>query len=662
MPLRQLFRLLVLSLCLVAGWDNTARAADHISQPSDPHHLDGSTLGDLIDLSQNWLVYGGDDSRFSDPGFDDSRWQVASLSQHLNRYGIHDQPVVWYRIHVQVSPSAKDLSLDLNRFRGSMEVYVNGVRIGQLGQMRGGGELRQNNFHYVMPIPQSAMNGGNLLVAVRGAIGSESHGETFLGGLQEATLGKSNLLQDEASLHVFRDLSSNGIRLLLQAITIFILIALVIALPRQREYLALVICFAFEAMDNIAHILTDTSFPFIALAPTQTMVEDLLSLGALLAFLEFIDLALGKTSHRWVRWIQVAAVLSTLLDLTWMVMSANGHIHSSPALTFGYTALRFVLSAPFVFVLPGLLIWNWRERRSSDAGLLLILVLLEISIEGYLAIGYVLLLLHVINSLSESVPTMTLGVTWGEVGDVAANLALLLYIILRVVRTVREGARYASEVEAARTVQRVLLARSQQATPGFEVETVYLPANEVGGDFFLVSPGTDGSLLAIIGDVAGKGMLAAMRVSVILGILRREDSRSPGTILARLNDAMMVQGDMGLTTACCVHIEQSGRYVVANAGHISPYVAGREIATAGALPLGIASEQDYVETEGHLEKSQAFVLMSDGVVEARSSARELYGFERLAALTKLPAVEIANTARLFGQEDDITVLSVACIA
>jgi serine phosphatase RsbU (regulator of sigma subunit) len=157
-------------------------------------------------------------------------------------------------------------------------------------------------------------------------------------------------------------------------------------------------------------------------------------------------------------------------------------------------------------------------------------------------------------------------------------------------------------------------------------------------------------------------MLAAMRVSVILGILRREDALEPGKILERLNDAMMRQGDMGLTTACCVRLERDGHYVVANAGHISPYIAGREVVTAGALPLGIVPDQRYEQLEGLLANGEAFVLMSDGVVEAQSPGKELYGFERLPALTRLAANEIAQTAKLFGQQDDITVMTISCVA
>ena len=652
----------MLLLCAALLSTKHAQASDTAPPAYDPHQVDGSDLGGLIDLSQKWLIYGGDDPRFADPAYDDSHWPVATLTQRLSQYGIRDQPIVWYRIHVQVPATAKDLSLGLHLFRGSMEAYVNGVRVGQLGQMRDGGEWRENDYQYLMPIPQRALHRGDLVIAVRAAIGKFSKGEAYFGGLREATLGPSNLLSDNATLGVFENLSSNGYRLVLQAITLFVLIALVFALPRQREYLTLALSFLCAAALNVVQILGSTSLEAFSSVPFGVVFGGFLRLGSVLAFLEFINLVLSGTRTRWVRLIQVCCVMSICISSAWTIAIVSGLVSPTPTRNATHALLELLTWLPHVLLLPALLFWHWRKRRNNDAGLLLIPILIMSALDGYEKVGNLLVQLHAIASVSMVVPNRVLRVNWQEVSDVIANLTLLIYIILRVVRTVREGARYAAEVEAAQAVQKVLLARSREATPGFRVDTVYLPASEVGGDFFLVSPGADGSLVAIVGDVAGKGMLAAMRVSVILGILRREDSREPGTILSRLNDAMMLQGDMGLTTACCVRIERDGRYSVANAGHISPYIAGREVATAGALPLGIALDQEYVGFEGWLAKGEALVLMSDGVVEARSSSKELYGFERLSALTRLSAAEIANAAKLFGQEDDITVLSLVCVA
>ena len=227
------------------------------------------------------------------------------------------------------------------------------------------------------------------------------------------------------------------------------------------------------------------------------------------------------------------------------------------------------------------------------------------------------------------------------------------------VETARERAAFAAELQAASTVQQLLLQSASRPTPGFQVDSVYLPASEVGGDFFFVSPAPDGSLTAIVGDVSGKGLPAAMRVAMILGALRRETSHDPGDILAGLNNALIAHGQLGFTTACCVRISLSGEYAIANAGHISPYISGHEVNTPPALPMGLVADQTYELVHGHLAAAERLVLMSDGVPEAREDGGALYGFDRLPSLTLKSAREIAETAQRFGQEDDITVLTLA---
>ena len=254
----------------------------------------------------------------------------------------------------------------------------------------------------------------------------------------------------------------------------------------------------------------------------------------------------------------------------------------------------------------------------------------------------------------------------------AANLKLLNTIALQtaaaianallcaeMVDAARARAAFAAELQAASTVQQLLLQSASRPTPGFQVDSVYLPASEVGGDFFFVSPAPDGSLTAIVGDVSGKGLTAAMRVAMILGVLRRETSNHPADILQALNSALVAQGQLGFTTACCIRIALTGEYTLANAGHIAPYLSGRELDTPPALPLGLIPDQNYEPIRGRLAPGERLVLLSDGVPEARSETGELYGFDRLASLALQPAHAIAEAAQQFGQEDDITVLTLA---
>jgi hypothetical protein len=252
----------------------------------------------------------------------------------------------------------------------------------------------------------------------------------------------------------------------------------------------------------------------------------------------------------------------------------------------------------------------------------------------------------------------------------AANLKLLNTIALQTGTAIRNAtlcaemvesaaarAAYTAELQAASSVQQMLLQSASRPTPGFHVDSVYLPASEVGGDFFFVQPGPDGSLLAIIGDVSGKGLTAAMRVSMILGVLRRETSDDPAEILFNLNNALVAQGQLGFTTACSMRISSTGEFIFGNAGHIAPYLSGVEMVSHSALPLGIVPDQIYQPVKGVLQPQDRIVLLSDGVPEARSHFNELFGFDRLSELTLLSADEIAGAAKRFGQEDDITVLT-----
>ncbi len=274
----------------------------------------------------------------------------------------------------------------------------------------------------------------------------------------------------------------------------------------------------------------------------------------------------------------------------------------------------------------------------------------------------------------------------------AANLKLLNTIALQtaaafensllaaeMVANARERAAIAAELHAASTVQQLLLQSASRPTPGFTVHSVYLPASEVGGDFFYVAPAPDGSITAIAGDVSGKGITAAMRVAMILGALRRETSHDPAQILHALNETLIALNSptlapanlaqllpaqplpvqVSFTTAICVRIALSGHFTLANAGHVNPYQSGRELPTPPALPLGLMPDQHFELVSGQLAPGQTLVLLSDGVPEARSSSGELYGFDRLAALTLFDAQEIARRAQHFGQEDDITVLSLS---
>ena len=102
--------------------------------------------------------------------------------------------------------------------------------------------------------------------------------------------------------------------------------------------------------------------------------------------------------------------------------------------------------------------------------------------------------------------------------------------------------------------------------------------------------------------------------------------------------------------------------MIANAGHLPPYLNSQEVALPGGLPLGAIPEVSYDEVRLYLHPGDRLLLLSDGVVEARQPTGELFGFDRVHNLSNQSAFYIADAAKEFGQEDDITVLTVRRLA
>jgi sigma-B regulation protein RsbU (phosphoserine phosphatase) len=317
---------------------------------------------------------------------------------------------------------------------------------------------------------------------------------------------------------------------------------------------------------------------------------------------------------------------------------------------------------PYALVIPVLLFWRY-IRGLKEAGFLVIPLLL-VNLNGILnSLAWLLYELRLRDSDADFVPTFQIGpipINIGQIDGLLFVLSIAAVLLHRFHKTSREQERAQAELEAARNMQEVMLPQQIGSTPGFAIEAVYIPAQEVGGDFFRLFPGADESLLVVIGDVSGKGVKAAMLVSLIVGLLQKivEITREPSGILRDLNTSLSGHTGGSFATCCCSLIGPDGHLRIANAGHLSPYCHGRELETPGGLPLGIAPNTTYDQVDFSLGPGDRVVFLSDGVVEARSKSGELYGFERFGAISIEPADLIAMAAQRFGQEDDITVLSV----
>jgi serine phosphatase RsbU (regulator of sigma subunit) len=152
-----------------------------------------------------------------------------------------------------------------------------------------------------------------------------------------------------------------------------------------------------------------------------------------------------------------------------------------------------------------------------------------------------------------------------------------------------------------------------------------------------------------------------MLVALIVGAIRTAVQYDPNPlhVLQALNDRLCGRGHAH-ATCLALRIASDGAVTLANAGHLPPYLHGTELSMEGALPLGITEAAEFSVMHFQLAPGDQLTLMSDGVAEAQNDHGQLFGFERIRELLRksVTAAEVATAAQNFGQEDDISVLSV----
>jgi sigma-B regulation protein RsbU (phosphoserine phosphatase) len=239
------------------------------------------------------------------------------------------------------------------------------------------------------------------------------------------------------------------------------------------------------------------------------------------------------------------------------------------------------------------------------------------------------------------------------------------------------------EMDLARRVQLSLFPKIPPSIPGLDLSGFFRSASHVGGDFYDFIVGPDHSLTFFVGDVSGKGMAAAMLMTMTRAILRAEINSSvvptPETILQNVNAKLLadfIETGMFVTIFVAQYHPTSREIMFANAGHspviFRPINGKPRLLEADGIPLGI-SETDLSKNH-HLCLAQGdlLVAMTDGISEARNRHGECYGIPRLLKhsqkLNDQSALEISNALlRAVGhfsgsepQADDQTILVLRC--
>jgi len=612
-------------------------------------------------LNGPWEFHTGDDLAWASPALDDSQWQPIQVGRPWEGQGHPGYTGFgWYRVHLVLPENTAagwTLALSLPNVQDACEVYWNGQLVGSIGKV----PPRPSWYmgHLPVAIPLGAPRSGVLALRVWKAphvyLSYPDEGG-LVGVPQVGSVDAVDAITDRAA---YSNLRNNLFELAEQLISGLVGILALFAWLRNRQrhmlgWLALAMVFPVFGMMSVVFPQMNLFAVTYGLIGPMVVINDIASWFLLLYLLGLND---NANLVRWTKILSVAGLSLALVDSTMVC--------------FDWTRLfpRFFLIADVVSTIPVILLEFFivviflsaiRKRQDAARWTLALTALISDLYQGVIDFsGLGSRWTHWTLALKLSAPLLRVGGVALPASAIigALFLASIFYVAWRysAEQSQRQSA-LEQEYRSAREVQEMLIPAVVPSTPGFVVESVYIPAQEVGGDFFQILPGADGSLLVIVGDVSGKGLKAAMTVSTIMGALRDFPERRTSEVLAHLNRVLYGQ-ITGFATCCAALIEQNGATTVSNAGHLAPYCNGQAWPIDGGLPLGLTPDAAYAEFNFALKTHDRLTLISDGVLEATNKNKELFGFERTEAISGQSAEAIAHAAKDFGQEDDITVLT-----
>lgn len=237
------------------------------------------------------------------------------------------------------------------------------------------------------------------------------------------------------------------------------------------------------------------------------------------------------------------------------------------------------------------------------------------------------------------------------------------------------------ELELARQVQRQLLPPDRSDLGGLNLDVIYRPAMEIGGDFYDTVPLAGGGRAILLADIMGHGIQAALSTTLVKFALAAMGGQElgPDDLLVGMNRILR----QGLPSSCfvaamAVTVEKDNRICrVANAGLPHPYVLRRntdrlEAVAVNGMLLGFADEDLYQTDPARtveLDRGDCLLLFTDGLTEAADADGVMFGEENLLRAIREDRVrscrnmleDLVDRVLTFGDEedrDDITLLSI----
>ncbi len=657
----------------------TSISSTSTSPASASHWAEQVVLGSsTVELNGPWKFHRGDDMQWAQPDFNDAGWAAmdltppsASYDPFLGTSGFMPgwtelgdagyAGYAWYRLkaNVQYDPGLSEGGLAIKMpddVDDAYQVYVNGQFIGELGH------FSQNGVRTYLTVPRTfalpkGIKSGEITFAIRVWMDPATplinpdtgglHGPPVLG--QAGPIDRMLRMDWDAVTH---SQVSSFLELAVVLLAITVTIILFWLDRKEKAYLWLGLACFGVALQAIVSLLGN----YTTLLPS--------SLDLLLAHAVLIPIVIGLWIIFWAYWFRMGRMermhkmvwsFAFLLAVTVAMMRAPLYGKLIPVHAVIYLAPLAILMK---LLLGGLLLWvAWEGMRKDHAGAWLAMP----------AVGLVIVSLYQQELLVLHVPLtffpfgMALHIS--QIAVVVSLNMITILLMRRFLQSLRLRQQWEAEIDQARQIQQLLIPEAIPTIPGYVLETEYKPAQQVGGDFFQILLDGRGGVLILLGDVTGKGLQAGMQVALIVGAIRTivETSYEPHVVLEALNRRLCGRGQ-SYATCVAMHITADGKTTIANAGHLAPYLNGKEVTMTGNLPLGLNNSVTFDQVTMQLKQKDRLLVITDGVIEAKNAKNELFGFNRARSISHLPAAFIVKAAEIFGQEDDITVVSIARMA
>jgi Stage II sporulation protein E (SpoIIE) len=640
------------------------------AMPAAPFTVEG--LGKAtVALDGDWQFRAGDNPAWASPTLDDSDWEQIKVDKtwgaqtHFGYTGYG-----WYRLHLTFPPATKidsDLALLVPRIDDASEVYWNGRLIGQLGKLPPHpvwyGNIARPIFAFGRP------EEGVLAFRVWKSpyLSSDSGMEGGFRG--PPVIGTASAIAAYRGLLDDRWLSSQQFFFAVDLLYCLILVIGVVAWLRNRNQKVLfwMSLWAFAFLCTV--VLNGLRIPW-SFAASNAIAQCVLALADVAMWyllLNLLELDRHPFLPRWTRILAFVAVAGGVLDgLVILSDWAGAHVRALQ-IADGLLSVPVTLVEVWPFVLVCFAIGKRLDKARWVMAIIAATTELTIGLRNLTGQG--VRFTHWTFSSRLNGPLFTVaGFPFSVLPLLTIFLLLaVVYAVYRhtVAQSERQGA-LEQEFRSAQELQQVLIPETLPSLDGYAVTSAYRPAQEVGGDFFQLIAQPDGSALLVLGDVSGKGLKAAMTVSLIVGAIRTvaDTIDDPAEVLSVLNRRLYGRLKDGFVTCLALRLGSEGECVLANAGHPAPFLNAEELSLKGALPLGLDPDTTCERVHFHLAVGDKLTLYTDGLLEARNPGGELFGFERMRALmaTRPDATQATNAAVAFGQDDDITVITLTRLA